>query len=111
MEQVRSSALVQQTQAPVISNKQQAKMREQSGFEAILKRDSGAAIRAFSEAQVLWPDYHNVAEIKRLLIDNQDALTNTQNSEAWQKVVTTILEEFSWGIPADLRQPLAASLP
>ncbi len=111
LEQVRNSAMVQQTQAPVITKNQQAKMLEQHGFTAILNRDSAAAIRAFSEAQILWPDYHNVAEIKRLLMDNQKALSNTDNIEVWQKVVTIIFEKYSWGIPADLRKPLATSLP
>ncbi|MCO7189618.1 MULTISPECIES: hypothetical protein [unclassified Pseudoalteromonas] len=82
--------------------KDQVDMYERAGFEALLARDVSQAISQFTAAEALWPDYHNVSEIKRLLIKQQSLLTN-QQSKAWQDLFKTILVKHSWGMPDDIR--------
>lgn len=81
---------------------------ERRGFEAIVERDLQAAIEAFTEARQLWPDYHNVAEIQRFL--TQMARRDAPLDEAaWATINRTILTEYSWGMPADIRAELRAT--
>ncbi len=84
----------------VADKKQQAIKAERQGFEAIVKGDINAALAHFATAKELWPTYHNVSEIHRLLTNNARRL-NTP--EQWARVCSTILENYSWGIPRDIR--------
>jgi len=86
-------------------NLRTAKDWEIRGFKQIVAWDAAAAIEAFSEAEKLWPDYHNVAEIRQLLIKNKEAL-GTKESPRWKEVCRKILSEYSWGIPPDVRQEI-----
>jgi hypothetical protein len=74
---------------------------ERAGFEAILQRDSNEAITQFNLARGRWPDYHNVTEIEALLKRRQIQLINPA---AWEALEQTILQDYSWGMPSDLRQ-------
>jgi hypothetical protein len=74
---------------------------ERAGFEAILQRDVKEAIRQFNLARGRWPDYHNVTEIEALLKKRQARLINPA---AWEALEQTILQDYSWGMPSDLRQ-------
>ena len=71
----------------------------------MLKKKIAPAVAAFSQAEKMWPDYHNVAEIRRRLIQNQDALRSAADP-AWNELYRTILSQFSWGMPADARQQM-----
>ncbi len=73
---------------------------ERQGFEAILNKNSRLAIQKFATAEEIWPDYHNVSEIKRLLLEQQATLNS---SSSWQQLRDTILEKYSWGMPNDIR--------
>ncbi len=75
---------------------------ERAGFEALLARDAAAALAAFDEAYEIWPEYHNVAEIRRLLQEGQERLA-AADSEDWPRIYRKVLTRFSWGLPADLR--------
>ncbi len=78
---------------------------ERAGFDALLARDHAAALVAFRRAEEAWPDYHNVAEIRRLLERTRPA------SEAdWRRLYDTILTTFGWGMPADQRRAMHAAL-
>ena len=81
---------------------------ERQGFEAILERDIDAALDAFTEARRLWPDYHNVAEIQRYLAQLQKSRPSLEPSD-WVNINRTILTEYSWGMPPDIRAELRAS--
>ena len=48
---------------------------EKRGFEALLERDYDVAQQTITEAVRIWPDYHNVAEIGKLLSANRTKLT------------------------------------
>jgi hypothetical protein len=78
---------------------QRAAEAERQGFEALIERDLGAARRAFEQARTIWPEYHNVAEISRLL-------SSTQAEPNWPELYRKILTEYSWGLPEDLRPAL-----
>lgn len=80
--------------------KQQAIQAERNGFEAIIQGDLNTALAEFTTAKALWPTYHNVAEIHRLL-SGQASQLNTP--EQWASLCSTILEKYSWGIPKDIR--------
>ena len=88
-----------------VKNLRTAKDWEIRGFKQIIAWDAAAAIEAFSEAEKLWPDYHNVAEIRQLLIKNKEAL-GTKESPRWKEVCRKILNEHSWGMPPDVRREM-----
>ena len=93
--------------------KSQAKEMETLGFKLILDKDIDSAIDAFTKSEALWPDYHNVAEIKRLLIKKRDELTNTPKDERtsqWDALNRLLLSKYSWGMPLDVRTKLYDSL-
>jgi hypothetical protein len=78
---------------------------ERVGFDALLARDHAAALAAFRRAEAAWPDYHNVAEIRRLL-----ERTSPASDAAWHTLYETILTEYVWGMPEDQRRAMRASL-
>ena len=89
----------------LIDKKQQAITAERQGFEAIVKGDIDQALARFAQAKELWPTYHNVVEIYRLLTNNARVLSGAGRDvpEQWAKVCGVILEKYSWGIPPDIR--------
>jgi hypothetical protein len=84
-----------------------AGVAERAGFQALLERDLDAAIANFDEARLLWPEYHNVAEIAQLLRSRRDRLGDPR-SDAWPQLYREILTSYSWGLPADLRDAIRA---
>jgi hypothetical protein len=91
--------------AELESDARNAKVWESLGFDALLKRDIDAAIEAFKAAEAAWPTYHNVAEIRALLVDRKHRLDDP-TSEAWQDVYKSILTSFSWGMPGNVHEKL-----
>jgi hypothetical protein len=82
---------------------------EVKGFQFIVSKDVDAALEAFAKAEKLWPSYHNVAEIRKLLNDNRAALIAAPKegkSPAWTNVYQTLLSKYSWGMPADVQNKL-----
>jgi hypothetical protein len=86
-----------------------AKDWESIGFDHINKRDIESAITTFTEAEKLWPDYHNVSEIRRLLVRKRQDLKDS-NIENWREVYKTILSDLSWGMPATARREMQRQL-
>jgi hypothetical protein len=82
---------------------------ELQGFKYILERDVSAAINSFSEAEKNWPNYHNVAEIRRGLVSEKQTLISKE-SPKWKELYQHLLNELSWGMPADVRQQMQAYL-
>lgn len=71
---------------------------EKRGFEALLERDYDVAQQTITEAVRIWPDYHNVAEIGKLLSANRTKLTAGDDA-AWKEIYATIAGKFAWGVP------------
>ncbi|OPY90118.1 MAG: hypothetical protein A4E72_00816 [Syntrophus sp. PtaU1.Bin208] len=82
-----------------------AKEWESLGFQRLVSWDVESSIQAFSEAEKVWPDYHNVAEIRQLLVKNKEALMNRE-SPKWKEVCRKILDDYSWGMPPDARRDM-----
>jgi hypothetical protein len=86
---------------------------ELKGFASIVAKDAEGALRAFTDAEKLWPTYHNVAEIKKLLGQNHDALLAAPKegkSEAWSNVYRLLVTKYSWGMPDDVKKKLSEEL-
>jgi len=82
-----------------------ARELERQGFELLLERDLEGAQAAFAEAERLWPEYHNVAEISRLL--RRKALESPRGESLdWSDLYRTILTRYSWGMPRDAREAM-----
>ena len=80
---------------------------ELRGFDALVARDVDTAIDSFSQAESTQPQYHNVAEIKRLLVSKRDALKDSKSAE-WKPTYLKILSDYSWGMPPNAREKLKA---
>lgn len=67
----------------------QAKLWEQKGFEYIIAKDIDKAIEAFAKAETNWPEYHNVSEIHKALVERRQELVGSQsgsNDDAWRQL-------------------------
>jgi len=82
-----------------------AKEWEMLGFQRLISRDVESAIQAFSSAENIWPDYHNVSEILQLLLSNREVLMNRE-SPKWKDVYRKILTDYSWGMSQDVRRTM-----
>ncbi|MEX0966498.1 MAG: hypothetical protein WD077_04620 [Bacteroidia bacterium] len=78
---------------------------ERIGFEKILEKEIEPAIEAFTMAERRWPTYHNVAEIRRLLVNRNSELQD-KNSPKWTELNQKILADYSWGMPPDARRKM-----
>jgi len=86
---------------------------EQKGFDALASKDLETAIDAFTNAEQIWPTYHNVSEIRKLLEDNRTALAAAPKevkSDAWTNVYRTLLSKYSWGMPPDIKAKINAQM-
>ncbi|MGS2718852.1 hypothetical protein ACVBE9_11805 [Eionea flava] len=103
----RELAQVQQssTNIKLIENRSVSKLAastaERAGFQAILDRNIDVAISQFQSARKIWPEYHNVAELEKVLSNNKQNLTN---ENAWIDLEQLILQKYSWGMPEDIRR-------
>lgn len=93
----------------IASNEAKAQALELEGFMYLVQKNAKAALQAFTEAEDLWPEYHNVAEIRALLQKNI-RLLDSPESPQWKKIYDTILENYSWGMPAEMRKEIRTLL-
>ena len=76
---------------------------ERSGFQNLIAGQYEQALADFAEAEKVYPEYHNVAEIARLLRREQQSLSDP---EARERVLRRILAEYSWGMSPELKSRL-----
>lgn len=84
---------------------------ERAGFQAILNGNLAAARQYFEAAYKASPTLHNVDEIyNRLLAPNQiqtyEGANDAQKSEILRGLYRQILDQYSWGMPEDLKQEM-----
>ena len=81
---------------------------ERQGFGFLLQRDVEGAITAFNNAEQNITGYHMVYDIWNYLRDreNRSALSDSKNDAAWKKAYTDILRNFSWKMPADIKDKM-----
>lgn len=102
-----------QTIAKILPGAEDAPTLERQGFEALLENDIPAARDAFAAAEKAWPEYHNVAEIHRLLAKVSGGLrpgTESLPEAEHHKVMRTIMQDYSWGMPPAIRTKMEAAL-
>lgn len=80
---------------------------ELKGFDALVAKDVDTAIDSFAQAESIWPQYHNVAEIRSLLVSKREALKDPKSAE-WKAIHSRILSDYSWGMPPNVREKLKA---
>lgn len=104
---------VTQSVAPVVDSSgsphSEAANLERKGFDAIVAKDAETALEAFTQAETLWPNYHNLSEIKKLLEDNRAALTAASRdgkSEPWSNLYRTLISKHAYGMPPDIKKAL-----
>jgi hypothetical protein len=87
---------------------------ERRGFVMILQKNLTAAIDDFTRAREMSPTHHNVDEISRLLRSKQVALaaapTDSEKAAIWSEIRKTIVRNFSWGMPPEIRQEFERDL-
>lgn len=109
-----ADALIQTTPLPVALAKAEsmqvsaAKDEERKGFENIVKGDFSAALSNFSNAEELYPGYHNVFEISKAL---KSALADNKLDEAEkQTLFHNIAGKWAWGVPSDVMQQIKGQI-
>lgn len=114
--QLPASFNVSSSPAPAVITTTAANPREEAvnwemkGFDFLVSKNAEAAFLAFTNAEKLWPSYHNVAEIRKLLEANLAGLTSASKegkSEAWSSFYRTLLAKYSWGMPADIKTKIS----
>lgn len=84
---------------------ERATAREREGFYYLIEGEYDAAIEAFGDAERIYPSLHSVYEIRRLLRQNRDSL---DTPAVRTRVLQTIVEEYSWGVPSEIIAELKA---
>lgn len=92
---------------PIISKKnaKAALEWEIKGFRALLNKNIDGAILAFENSENSYNSFHQVYEIALYLKRYQSALQNP-NSSQWKEVYLTLISEYSWKMPSDIKRLL-----
>jgi|GEM_PF-2474843 len=78
---------------------------EKQGFSYLLSKNIDDALRAFTEAETIWPDFHNVSEIRSLLVKEKNFAKGGATTN-WNRIYNSILKDYSWGMPSDARKKM-----
>ena len=76
-----------------------AAQKEREGFEYLLAGEYDRAIEAFEDTEVIYPAFHQVYEIGRLLRGNRSKLDIPDER---RKIFNKIVKKYSWEAPQDL---------
>ena len=77
-------------------------MAEKRGFASLLERNFDESFKNFNEAAALYPDLHNVREIRDLLL-RQKVQLQSNDARAWKSLYSTILDKYPWGMQPDVK--------
>ncbi len=80
---------------------------EEKGFNLLLSDNIDGAIEAFKEAEKIYPTYHNVYELQKVLTENKKKLANSKSAEA-KAVLDMIVDQYSWGMDEETKSKLEA---
>lgn len=76
---------------------EKAKKLENEAFDFLFEKNVEGAIQKLEECNKVYPTYNNVYEIKKLLVKDKQNLMD-KNSNKWNEVYKTILEEYPWNL-------------
>ncbi|RZK25634.1 MAG: hypothetical protein EOO43_05010 [Flavobacterium sp.] len=82
-----------------------AKIFERKGYQALFNKDIKTSIQCFKQSENSYNGYNQVYEIAFYLNGSQSKLL-TGGEKAWKEIYKTILSEYSWKMPADVRTKL-----
>jgi hypothetical protein len=82
---------------------QTAAEKEREGFLNLRDGKFDDALASFEAAEKIFPTYHNLYEISSLLRKEK---TNFSNPESRKKILSQIVNEYSWGMPDDIKNQL-----
>lgn len=102
---IKESPLVSYSAGSVEPAGKSAAAYEQEGFNYLLAKDVTGAINAFIASENANNGYHMVYDISKYLRTHKDQLS-TSESAYWKTAYSDILKNFSWKMPADVKQQL-----
>jgi hypothetical protein len=82
---------------------------ERKGFERLINYDLEEAITAFENSENSYNSFRQVYEIGRFLKKRKNS-GEIENEEFWQDIYQTILNDYSWKMPKDVRMKLEESI-
>lgn len=85
------------------SSAQLAAEKEREGFLYLRDGKFDDALTSFEAAEKAFPTYHNVYEIASLLRKEK---TNFSSPEIRKSILIRIINEYSWGMPDDIKEQL-----
>lgn len=84
------------------SNKfQVAKSLEKEAFDLLLIKNINGAIAKFDECEIIFPGFHSIYEINKLLKAEKSKLTNPE-AQKWEEVYSSILKHYSWQLSDEI---------
>lgn len=90
---------------------QEASSLEKQGFEALIDSAYEQAVSSFSSADDVYPTFHNVHEIAKLLRRNLAQLDDPSTEPQTRRVILdTILRDYSWGMPSSAKLAIKKEL-
>lgn len=90
----------------LMSNKfQSAQSLEVEAFEFLFNKNVNSAIAKFDECEKIYPGFHSVYEINKLLKAEKNNLTSS-TSPKWEDVYSNILNKHSWKLPNEIIEKL-----
>lgn len=95
--------LAKKTAEKSVTKFQKASKSERDGFTALLEGRYDDSIAAFEEAERIYPAYHQVYEIGRLLREERNNLTEPEKRK---QVFHKIVNKYSWKAPKEMLEKL-----
>lgn len=87
------------------SREEQAEKLEREALFFLLDKDIDQAIEKLEKCEEIFPGYHSVYEVLRLLKKDRESLSD-EASPLWQELYLRILENFSWKLPESIKKKL-----
>ena len=87
------------------TNLDQALKFEREGFNYLLEKDVESAIASFRKSENSFNGFHNVYGIAVYLEKNKSNLSDN-NPDTWRQIYATVVEDYSWKMPEDIKMKL-----
>jgi hypothetical protein len=95
------------TQAAQAAANETAGDLESKGFGFLFERNYNDALAAFTQAEKQSPEFHNVSEIRKLLVAKGNDLKDPQKADAWKDLYRTVQDKYSWRLSPETKNRLS----
>lgn len=92
-----------------VSKFQKAKNLETTAFNFLFEKDIDQVIATLDACEKIYPGFHSVFEINRMLKQERDNLSDP-NSPKWNEVYLKILNEYPWKLSEEMKERLQNSI-